>query len=223
VSPSFSSVDGTKVSLEWWISDWIGGIVQDEQVARQAIAKQREELALAQQEKTNRLEYDTIALEIFNSKSLKPREEQAQAIARLNAEIEELEKERNNDIKLWETRRDHFSQITTMLDGMVDEIKREKEEQERREGMDEEEEGEEVEHGKDRDSGGPSGGNTPFHHSTPSFSGGLTPAAHRLMQKNAASHSTPREASSPAPSNIDIVITDAPPLKDDDMDKMDTT
>ncbi|RPA79385.1 hypothetical protein BJ508DRAFT_328458 [Ascobolus immersus RN42] len=198
-------------------------IVQDEQIARDTIAKQRDELLAAQQEKENRLEYDAIAMEIFNSKSLKPRDEQAQAIARLNAEIEELEKERDSDIKLWETRRDHFSQITNLLDGMVDEIKREKEEQERREGMDEEEEGEEVEHGKDRDSAVPSGGNTPFHQSTPSFSGGLTPAAQRLLHKNAAANSASKEASSPAPSNIDIVITDAPPLKDDDMDKMDTT
>lgn len=107
-----------------------------------------------------------------------------------------------------------------MLDGMVDEIKREKEEQERREGMDEEEEGEVEESGKDKD-GGVSGGNTPFHHSLPGFSGGSTPAAQRLINK--AALSTPKEASSPALSNIDIVITDAPSLKDDDVDKMDTT
>lgn len=134
--------------------------------ARTEMATLREQLVEAQQEKANKLTYDTIADDIINSRALKPREEQMGNLARLQQEIEELETERATYGQVWQARRAQFGEIVAQLEKMQEQIKEDKEEHgeffllslvgdctltpftDRREGMDEEEgeEGEEIEH-----------------------------------------------------------------------------
>lgn len=115
--------------------------------ARDTLVELRATLAASQQEKAHRLEYDAIASDILEAvPRLKPRAEQEQNLARLNDEIAELQRERDEYGVVWAARRAQFEQIVTQLELMSAQIKEDKEEQDRREGMsEEEEEGEEVE------------------------------------------------------------------------------
>ncbi|KAI5776677.1 hypothetical protein EDC01DRAFT_699061, partial [Geopyxis carbonaria] len=110
--------------------------------ARTDLISLRDELAAAQVEKANRLVYDEIARDILATRALKPRDEQHENIARLEAEIEELERERGEYEATWVARRVQFAAIVGQLEMLWASIKEEKEEQERREGMSEEPEGE---------------------------------------------------------------------------------
>jgi hypothetical protein len=127
--------------------------------ARDTLIQLRNQLAASQREKTHRLEYDQIAADILDSTPrLKPRDEQNANLARLNAEIRELERERDEYRQVWAARRAQFEEIVKQLEVMSAQIKEDKDEQDRREGMsEEEEEGEEVE-GMAK-----SGGATPAH------------------------------------------------------------
>jgi len=115
--------------------------------ARETLVELRSSLAASQQEKAHRLEYDAIASDILEAlPRLKPRAEQELNLARLNDEIRELQRERDEYGVVWAARRAQFEQIVTQLKLMSAQIKEDKEEQDRREGMsEEEEEGEEVE------------------------------------------------------------------------------
>jgi hypothetical protein len=112
--------------------------------ARRTLSNLRVLLAESQDEKQNRLEYDLIAFDVLEVSNLKPREEQYENLARLNAEIEALEKERDDYSQVWAARRSQFEQIVMQLELMWQQIKEDKDEQDRREGMNEEEEGEEL-------------------------------------------------------------------------------
>lgn len=107
-----------------------------------------------------------------------------------------------------------LTEIHERLQAMLRQIKEDKEEQERREGMDEEEEGEEVEASSRRE--GVSGANTP-----------ARPNTHLTAKTDSEGGKTPsmiEKTGTPGPSGlsqeVDIVITDAPPVEED---KMDTT
>ncbi|RPB20126.1 hypothetical protein L211DRAFT_842050 [Terfezia boudieri ATCC MYA-4762] len=116
--------------------------------ARQDMALLREQLVAAQQEKANRLKYDAIANNILSTKVMRlGREEQKINMQRLEAEIVELEGERRQYGEVWQARREQFGEIVGRLEKMQEQIQEDKEEHDRREGMDEEEgeEGEEIE------------------------------------------------------------------------------
>ena len=91
-----------------------------------------------------RKKFDELAERITNNKLLRPREDQAAALQKLEDECRELERESGTYSATWRERRDQFSRI--MEEGMLlrRQIRDEKEEVDRREGMDEdgEEDGE---------------------------------------------------------------------------------
>ncbi|CAI4216613.1 unnamed protein product [Parascedosporium putredinis] len=88
--------------------------------------------------------FDELAEKITNNKLLRPREDQVAALRKLDDECKQLELESETYSVTWRERRDQFNRI--MEEGMLlrRQIRDEKEEVERREGMDEdgEEDGE---------------------------------------------------------------------------------
>ncbi|KAK6348610.1 hypothetical protein TWF718_006399 [Orbilia javanica] len=116
-------------------------IEQASQKARSEMVELNAQLSEAQQLKQHKLEYDVIATEITSSPgSQKTRQAQYDSINRLNAEIDALERERAEYGKVWAARRGQFGAIVEALMGMQAQIQEDKEEQERREGLDEDEE-----------------------------------------------------------------------------------
>ncbi|KAL0636154.1 hypothetical protein Q9L58_004828 [Maublancomyces gigas] len=172
-----------------------GDILETASTARSTLIALRESLTLSQQEKENKLIYDVIATDILSNRALKPRAEQHVNLDRLNKEIADLEAEREEYRTVWAARRAQFGQIVDQLEKMWAQIKEDKDEQDRREGMSEEEEGEEVEN--------PARSTTPF---LPSSSG-ATP-------KPAQSHldtTVPMDAATPGVSTPIPVITHTSP------------
>ncbi|PWW73348.1 hypothetical protein C7212DRAFT_339874 [Tuber magnatum] len=145
-----------------------GDILETATAARETLVTLRQTLQLSQREKENKLIYDAIASDILSKNTLKSRDEQSVNIERLNKEIAELEAERDEYRQVWNARRDQFGQIVDQLQKMWAQIKEDKDEQDRREGMSEEEEGEEVE--VPVISRQFSESNTPFNISTPKHS-----------------------------------------------------
>lgn len=122
-----------------------GAITAQAGAARAELAQLRGSLAGAQTAKAHRLQYDAIAGDILGMQGLRPRAEQRVSLARLGGEIAELERERDEYSKVWAARRGQFEEIVKQLEVMSAQIKEDKDEQDRREGMsEEEEEGEEV-------------------------------------------------------------------------------
>ena len=130
-----------------------------------------------------RKKFDELAERITNNKLLRPREDQLAALQKLEDECKDLERESETYSATWRERRDQFSRI--MEEGMLlrRQIRDEKEEVDRREGMNEdgEEDGE-----ASRD------GATP----RPTQSGNVTP------QVESGSISRGERESSTAPSRI---------------------
>ncbi len=131
--------------------------------ARETLIKLRETLVLVQQEKENKLHYDSIASDILSTRGLKPRDEQLVQLDRLRGEIRELERERDEYRQVWTARREQFGEIVKQLERMWAQIKEDKDEQDRREGMSEEEEGEEVEGKEESTPATQEGKSTPLH------------------------------------------------------------
>ncbi|KAK6519861.1 hypothetical protein TWF506_000155 [Arthrobotrys conoides] len=116
-------------------------IEQASQKARSEMVELNASLTEAQQLKQHKLEYDVIATEITSSlNSQKTRQAQYDSINRLNAEIDALEREKADYGKVWAARRGQFGAIVEALMGMQAQIQEDKEEQERREALDEDEE-----------------------------------------------------------------------------------
>jgi len=199
--------------------------------ARATLIHLRELLAESQREKQNRLEYDAIASDILNSRGLRPRDEQYANLGRLNAEIKELERERDEYTQVWTARRQQFEMIVKQLEVMWSQIKEDKDEQDRREGMSEEEEGEEVEAPA---RGSQSGAETPFVGGTtpvpeggklgvPTAAGGASPG----MSANTGATPQPVDEKEEGEED-DVDLVDAPSLqKEHEMqeegESMDTT
>ncbi|TGZ85142.1 hypothetical protein EX30DRAFT_326118 [Ascodesmis nigricans] len=116
--------------------------------ARETLTSLHSELAEAEAEKKNRLEYDAIVESFITT--TKERGETEGAIRRLVEECEELEREARGYEEVWVGRKRTFEGIVGQLEGMWKQIKEEKEEHERREGMSEGEE-EEVEEGEEEE------------------------------------------------------------------------
>jgi len=116
-------------------------ILETAQAVKQNTADLRVQLAEAQRMMALRKEYDSLANKITGSRMLKPRDEQAVNIEKLNAEIAELEAEGRDFGNLWAERRTQFNNIVEEGKTMMRVIRGEKDE-------DDEEDGEEKEDGE---------------------------------------------------------------------------
>lgn len=105
----------------------------------------RGQLEEAQRLLALRKSYDDLAEKITSNRLLKPREDQQASLQKLQSEIVELEKESKEYASTWSERREQFGRIVDEGMQLRRLIRDEKEEVERREGMQEGEEGDEVE------------------------------------------------------------------------------
>ena len=135
------------------------------QAVRDNTADLRVQLEDTQRTLALRKEYDDLAEKITSNRLLRPREDQHANLAKLNVEIVDLERESQEYAQTWSERRQQFGRIIEEGMQLRRLIRDEKEEVERREGMEEREDGEDDQRG-----GRSSGVGTP-HHET----GGTTP------------------------------------------------
>ncbi|KAH0436159.1 tho complex subunit 7 [Colletotrichum camelliae] len=135
-------------------------ILSESQSVRENNTKLREQLDGAKATLAQRKEYDKLANALM-AKGLRPRVEQEANLKKLEEEIKDLERESETYGVTWRERKEQFSKI--MDEGMLlrRQIRDEKEEVERREGMNEDEEDGEASRG----------GQTPRH----VYSGNVTP------------------------------------------------
>ena len=138
------------------------------QAVKDNTADLRVQLEDAQKQLALRKEYDELAEKITSNRSLRPRDDQHANLAKLNEEIAELERESQGYAQTWVERRQQFSKIVDEGMEMRRQIRAEKEEVERREGMEGAEDGEEGEssslRGRSSGAGTPApGGATPLH------------------------------------------------------------
>ena len=95
----------------------------------------RVQLEEAQKTLALRKEYDQLAEKITSNRLLKPRAEQHSNLEKLNEEIAELERESQDYAQTWSERREQFGKIIEEGMQLRRLIRDEKEEVERREGM----------------------------------------------------------------------------------------
>ncbi|KAI9868611.1 MAG: hypothetical protein M1813_004461 [Trichoglossum hirsutum] len=126
-------------------------ILQTAQAVRESTAQLRLQLEEAQKTLALRKTYDELAEKITSNRLLRPREDQEANLAKLNAEIAELERESREYAQTWTERREQFGRIVKEGMELRRLIRDEKEEVERREGMEEHEEGEEGEVGTQKE------------------------------------------------------------------------
>ncbi|KAL2045001.1 hypothetical protein N7G274_002776 [Stereocaulon virgatum] len=134
------------------------------QAVRDNTTELRLQLEEAQRKLALRKEYDDLAEKITSKPTLRSREDQHTNLAKLKAEIADLERESQEYAQTWSERRQQFGRIIEEGMQLRRLIRDEKEEVERREGMEEREDGEDDQRGRS------SGGATPRHET-----GGTTP------------------------------------------------
>lgn len=148
-------------------------ILETAQDVKDNTAVLRLQLEEAQATLNQRKKFDELTEKITNNKSLKPRDDQAVNLLKLEEECKELEEERETYASTWEERTRQFKKIVAEGEEMRRQIRDEKEEVERREGMEEGDEDGEVGEGGNRDD------QTPKHRSdgeaTPRPDGANTP------------------------------------------------
>lgn len=107
------------------------------QAVREKNAELREQLEGARATLAQRKKFDELAEKITSNRLLRPREDQLANLAKLEEECRELERESETYTGTWKERRDQFNRI--MDEGMMlrRQIRDEKEEVDRREGMNE--------------------------------------------------------------------------------------
>lgn len=110
-------------------------ITEKQQHVKDTIEELRVKLVSAKETLAVRKTYDELTEKITSSKMLKPRDEQAIAHAKLDEEIAELEHEVASAKQTWSERRTQFGRIEDAAREMLQLIKDEKEEAERKEGM----------------------------------------------------------------------------------------
>ncbi|KAF4455461.1 tho complex subunit 7 mft1p [Fusarium austroafricanum] len=112
-------------------------ILADCQNVRQNNIQLREQLEAAQATLAQRKQFDELAEKITSNRLLRPREDQIANLAKLEEECRELERESETYSETWRERREQFNRI--MEEGMLlrRQIRDEKEEVDRREGMNE--------------------------------------------------------------------------------------
>jgi hypothetical protein len=140
------------------------------QEVRDNTAELRVHLEEAQKTLAVRKTWDDLAEKITNNRSLKPRDEQQANLEKLHNEIAELERESREYALTWAERRAQFGKIIEEGMALRRQIRDEKEEVERREGMEEHEDGDDADGGSHRGRtsavGTPrpeAGGATPMH------------------------------------------------------------
>ncbi|KAI9738773.1 MAG: hypothetical protein M1834_008280 [Cirrosporium novae-zelandiae] len=122
-------------------------IQETAQAVRDNSAELRDQLAEAQKTLALRKSYDALTEKITKDKNLKSRDEQKANIEKLNSEIVELERESRDYAATWAERRVQFGKIVDQGMQMRRLIRDEKEEVERREGMEDDiEDGETASH-----------------------------------------------------------------------------
>ncbi|RHZ72049.1 hypothetical protein CDV55_107140 [Aspergillus turcosus] len=117
-------------------------ILSTMQAVRENTAELRVQLEEAQRLLALRKTYDELAEKITSNRLLKPREDQQANLQKLQAEIADLENESKEYAKTWAERREQFGRIVEEGMQLRRLIRDEKEEVERREGMQEGEDGE---------------------------------------------------------------------------------
>ncbi|KAI5466102.1 Tho complex subunit 7-domain-containing protein [Mariannaea sp. PMI_226] len=112
-------------------------ILAECQAVRANNAQLREQLEAAQATLAQRKKFDELAEKITSNRLLRPREDQVINLAKLEEECRELERESETYSETWRERREQFNRI--MEEGMLlrRQIRDEKEEVDRREGMNE--------------------------------------------------------------------------------------
>ena len=112
-------------------------ILDECQAVRDKNAQLREHLDDARATLAQRKKFDELAEKITSNRLLRPREDQIANLAKLEEECKELERESETYSVTWKERRDQFNRI--MEEGMLlrRQIRDEKEEVDRREGMNE--------------------------------------------------------------------------------------
>ncbi|KAM0342755.1 hypothetical protein ACHAPU_009247 [Fusarium lateritium] len=137
-------------------------ILAEGQAVRQNNIQLREQLEAAQATLAQRKKFDELAEKITSNRLLRPREDQITNLAKLEDECRELERESETYSETWRERREQFNRI--MEEGMLlrRQIRDEKEEVDRREGMNEDAEDEaEVDKVEQTPRNEPSGNATP--------------------------------------------------------------
>lgn len=158
-------------------------ILNKAQEVKESTVELRIQLESARQTMEQRKKFDELAEKITNNRLLRPREDQEVNLRKLEEECRELEKESQAYSETWKERREQFGRIVE--EGMLLRrlIRDEKEEVERREGMDGgEEDGEVGENGS-------RGGATPKHSSQ---SGGATPRPENITTPRPDGGASPR-------------------------------
>lgn len=132
-------------------------ILSQMQSVRDSTADLRVQLEEAQRIMVLRKGYDEQTEKITSNRLLRPREDQQASLQKLRAEIGELENESKDYAKTWAERREQFGRIVEEGMQLRRLIRDEKEEVERREGMQEDEDGDdgEVSKGKLSDANTP--------------------------------------------------------------------
>jgi hypothetical protein len=175
-------------------------ILETAQAVRDSTAQLRIQLDESKRTLEQRKKFDELAEKITNNRLLRPREDQQINLRKLEEECKELERESTAYGETWKERREQFGRIMDEAMQLRRLIRDEKEEVERREGMDGgEEDGEAGE--------GSRGGQTPKHYSqsgngTPGPDGesGLKPRPLPAGSLSRPGSRTTSRAPSPAPS-----------------------
>ena len=115
------------------------------QTVRDNTADLHIQLEEAQKTLALRKTYDELAEKITSNRMLRPREDQHANLDKLNAEIADLEKESQEYAQTWSERRAQFGRIIDEGIQLRRLIRDEKEEVERREGMEEDDNAEDIE------------------------------------------------------------------------------
>lgn len=118
-------------------------ILNTMQSVRENTAELRVQLEEAQRLLALRKSYDDLADKITSNRLLRPREDQQASLQKLQAEITDLENESKEYATTWSERREQFGRIVEEGMQLRRLIRDEKEEVERREGMQEDEDGDE--------------------------------------------------------------------------------
>jgi hypothetical protein len=161
-------------------------ILETAQAVKDNTAQLRIQLDDVRATMEQRKKFDKLAEKITNNKLLRPREDQEANLRKLEEECKELERESQAYGETWKERREQFGRIVEEGMQLRRLIRDEKEEVERREGMDGEEEDGEV--GEDS-----RGGQTPKHSS---LSGNATPRPDAPVEASSNTGLKPRPTTS---------------------------
>jgi len=161
-------------------------ILRKAQEVKESTAELRILLESARQTMEQRKKFDELAEKITSNRLLRPREDQEVNLRKLEEECRELEKESQTYSETWKERREQFGRIVEEGMQLRRLIRDEKEEVDRREGMDGGEEDGEV------GESGSRGGATPKHSSQ---SGGATPRPENAATPRHDGGASPRPAS----------------------------